>query len=372
MDPREQFSEAVRRIDKLIEAALAPARRDSAVLAHQAPLAKLKRSQARDMLFLSQQHVARVGWIPFLGKSAHGALARNKSSLDIADQEWANILLRARVAAESLTAGRTAHQAAALALQYARGQDPPSPFQLDAISELLVRARFLYATDGRDAARAEVMAPKVFELAEKARNIALSWHVQSQNRINLPSSQDGVSGERLLEPGANPSVSQYSPAYTDKSVDHVESQQPRVVDRRVQMSLDLDGTGAVEVEPEPRIWLPVSGARTREMVERGARVDKQRTRGSKLWIPVSERSKLEEFLPLAFRRKPTQFSFPPIRHNAAKQNLWSMFDTSSWNHIRTTAYDRAGHRCQLCGKWKSLVPYCKPPRTSTRSCRGVP
>lgn len=119
--------------------------------------------------------------------------------------------------------------------------------------------------------------------------------------------------------------------------------------RKGQFILDFDGSG--RQEEEPRIWLPVSVSRAREMLERGARMDRSASnRGSKLWVPVSERHLLDPFLPLAFRAAKTHLRYPPIRHNAVGANLHSIFDKSSWNHIRSAAYDRAGHRCQLCGK----------------------
>lgn len=135
----------------------------------------------------------------------------------------------------------------------------------------------------------------------------------------------------------------------DKPVRH-----NRVVERRKgrasQLALDFDGTG--QIEEEPRIYLPVSASRTKEMVALGVHIDKEAPRrGSQMFIPVSERDKIDSaYLPIAFRKEPTPFRFPPIRHNAVGQNLWSVFDKPSWNHIRTTAYDRAGHRCQICGK----------------------
>lgn len=132
-----------------------------------------------------------------------------------------------------------------------------------------------------------------------------------------------------------------------------------------------------EVEAEPRIWLPVSPSRMHEVMERGARLDRSAPRrGSQLWIPVSERHAVESFLPLAFRTNPTRFSFPPIRHGASGQNLWSVFDRDNWNHIRTTCYDRAGHRCQICGKqggglWSRITPEEERAKRGVVDCHEV-
>lgn len=128
---------------------------------------------------------------------------------------------------------------------------------------------------------------------------------------------------------------------------------------------------------EPRIWLPVSSTRTRELVAMGARVDRSAPkRGSQLWIPLSEKSDFEQFLPLAYKENRTKFSFPPIRHNAIGQNLWGIFDSSSWNHIRTTAYDRSGHRCQICGKqggslWPRIADEEEKGRGQTVDCHEI-
>jgi hypothetical protein len=201
-------------------------------------------------------------------------------------------------------------------------QGGPLPGDIaDRAAELAGRARFLAETEGRESSRFGRLAPRAFALAEE-----------------LAALVDDCEGAPQRAVGPEPSR---APAVTNL---------PSVrMGRRTQLALDFDGTG--EVEPETRIWLPVSASRTREMIERGARVDRSASRrGSQLWVPLSERARFEPWLPLAFRQRTPRFAFPPIRHNAAKNNVWSMFTQESWKHIAAVSYDRAGHRCQICGK----------------------
>lgn len=100
----------------------------------------------------------------------------------------------------------------------------------------------------------------------------------------------------------------------------------------------------------PKIWLPVQQNRKDDFLAMGANIDSSVKRGSRLWIPVEERKKFENYLPLIFKEKGADLSFPPIQYNAVSQNLWGIFDSASWNHIRKICYERAGHRCQVCGK----------------------
>ena len=129
---------------------------------------------------------------------------------------------------------------------------------------------------------------------------------------------------------------------------------------RKQIAMDFSGRG--EHAEVSRIWLPVPHSRVREMVSMGARFDPEAPkRGSKVWVPVDEAEKFEAVLPLAFRSEPVHFSYPPIRHGAVGQNLGKVFDRESWSRIRNDAYDRAGHRCQICGKqhgtmWSRITP----------------
>lgn len=351
MDSRDQLFEAAKRISRLIGAAAAPARREAAALAGEAPLVKARRTETRLRLDAATTRAARLGWIPFVGEAAR---SRQQSALldkEQADEEWASVLSRARFASDLMASARAASSAASEAEARARRGGPMPLPVAEGAAELILRVRFLAETDGRDRAGAARLAPKVFALAEEARDLARAW-----DGSPLPAFRVRETASPSVEP---PGLNVPAKALGGK---------------RVQFSLDFDGTGAVE--EEARIWLPVSTSRAREMIELGARVEKERGRGSRLWIPVSERGKLDAFLPLAFRRKATKFAFPPIRHNAAKQNLWSMFDDSSWNHIRTTAYDRAGHRCQICGKqggslWSRLATPDERKRGRTVECHEV-
>lgn len=121
---------------------------------------------------------------------------------------------------------------------------------------------------------------------------------------------------------------------------------------RKQIAMDFSGEGRHDVVT--RVWLPVPAARTREMIDMGARYDPEAPHiGSRLWVPLDESAPFDAVLPLAFRQEPTRFSYPPIRHGAVGQNLGKVFDRESWNRIRKDAYARSGHRCQICGKQES-------------------
>lgn len=112
----------------------------------------------------------------------------------------------------------------------------------------------------------------------------------------------------------------------------------------------MDFSGAGKHETVSRVWLPVPYSRNREMVALGARYDPEGPkRGSRLWVPLNEKARFDSVLPLAYRSEPTRFSYPPIRAGAVMQNLGKVFEREGWNRLRTDAYDRSGHRCQICG-----------------------
>lgn len=100
-----------------------------------------------------------------------------------------------------------------------------------------------------------------------------------------------------------------------------------------------------------RIYLPIPHALGTYAKAAGARFDSEAPRGSKWYVPAGEPlGRFRSFLPLAFREKPPKLSFPPVRHGASSQNLWSLFDQMTWNNIRHINYERTGRRCVLCGK----------------------
>ena len=352
MEPRDQLAEAARRIGKLVDASASPARRAAARLAAEAPRAKAARAASKENRAAARARAARLGWVPFLGAAARRASEEAEAAGRKAERDWADVMFRARTASELLASARAAAASASRAEALGRRAGPPPPGFADRAAELLTRTKFLAETEGRDSSRSDRLAPRAFALAAEAEALALAWHGR------------GVPASR---PGAPPPPAPAPPPMNVPAV--------RTAGGRTQLSLDFDGTG--QVEEEPRIWLPVSQSRTREMIERGARLDREGPRrGTKLWIPVSQRQKLDQFLPLAFRAKATRFSFPPIRHNAAGQNLHSVFDRASWNHIRTTAYDRAGHRCQICGKqggglWSKITSAEERAKSGPVDCHEV-
>jgi 5-methylcytosine-specific restriction endonuclease McrA len=101
-----------------------------------------------------------------------------------------------------------------------------------------------------------------------------------------------------------------------------------------------------------RIWLPISWNRRREAIALGAKVDMSAGKGSDLFVTGSQDLRpFQRMLPLIHRsRRPEPFAFPPIAAKAAGQNLWTLFDKATWDHVRTTNYARSGFRCVLCGE----------------------
>lgn len=101
-----------------------------------------------------------------------------------------------------------------------------------------------------------------------------------------------------------------------------------------------------------RIWLPIPWNRRREAIAAGAKVDMSAGKGSDLFVTGTQDLRpFQRMLPLMHRaRRPEPFAFPPIAAKAAGQNLWTLFDKSTWDHVRTTNYARSGYRCVLCGE----------------------
>jgi cell division septum initiation protein DivIVA len=348
-DVAKQFFETARLIGRLVDAAAAPARREATALSCEAPPARARRALARRQVKAAESRAARLAWLPLVGNAASRAAAAARAALESADAAWEGITSRAETAAGLMASARAARAEVVRSEARARRSGPVPPGLPERVAALLARVRFVADTDGRDASRAGRLAHRTFALAREAAALADAW--------------DGAPLPPIPQPAAMEQPQRHNvPAV---SLPH----------RRTQMALDFDGTG--QTVDEQRIWLPVSASRTREMVERGARVDRNAPRrGSQLWIPVSERQRFAAFLPLAFRPQTPKFSFPPIRHGAAGQNLWTVFDRSSWNHVRTTAYDRAGHRCQVCGRqfgglWTRITPAEDRAKSGPVDCHEV-
>lgn len=119
--------------------------------------------------------------------------------------------------------------------------------------------------------------------------------------------------------------------------------------------------GPLVAMPE-RVYLPIPFGMGAYAKAAGARYDHDVQRGSRWYVPPGEPlAKFEEFLPLAYRKAPPKLSFPPVRHGASSQNLWSLFDKGTWNRIRQINYERTGRRCMLCGKQSgNLLRYLDP------------
>lgn len=100
-----------------------------------------------------------------------------------------------------------------------------------------------------------------------------------------------------------------------------------------------------------RIYLPIPVSMRHTAARAGALYDPKSPPGSRMYVPVGANlSPFERMLPLSFRAKAPKLTFPPIRSGAAGQSIWGMFDRETWDHVRSTAYERTGRRCMLCGK----------------------
>jgi hypothetical protein len=324
MHPYARLAEAVRKISDLLTIVDVPVLREKSLLGVEAQTLSRRLSEARIRLDQTRSHATRFGWIPIFGKKARMQVKEAMVEVQSVSDAKDFLLLRGGRVDDDLLKSRTAKRWLTYAESVAAKGLPTSVESMEAVDQLLARTDFLAGTDGREASKSGKMAPKVFALARQAAEIAKGW-----------------SGGAVV--------------YTNRSVETTGTG----TGRRTQFALDFDGVG--QIDDGPRIYLPISSTREREMVLKGVRVDRDASRkGSKMWIPLADKEKVDQFLPLAFRKEGTHFAFPPIRHNAIGQNLWSVFDRDSWNHIRTTAYDRAGHRCQICGKqggdlWSKLA-----------------
>ena len=107
-------------------------------------------------------------------------------------------------------------------------------------------------------------------------------------------------------------------------------------------------------ESQYNVYLPIPLDLRHQAKRLGARYDADAGRGSRMFINLKEDQKviphIQHMLPLAFRQKTEAFEFPPIRHNAAKQNLWSLFSKDTWDFVRGVNYAKHGNRCAICGK----------------------
>jgi len=110
------------------------------------------------------------------------------------------------------------------------------------------------------------------------------------------------------------------------------------------------------VTRKSRIYLPIPVSMRQVAKRMGAKYDPDAPPGSRMYVPVeADLDPFERMLPLSFRKKPPKLLFPPIRPRAAGQAIWGVFDRQTWDHIRTSAYDRTGRRCMLCGKWSGSM-----------------
>jgi hypothetical protein len=100
-----------------------------------------------------------------------------------------------------------------------------------------------------------------------------------------------------------------------------------------------------------RIYLPIPVSMRHAAKRAGALYDAEAPSGSRMYVPIgADLAKFDRMLPLSFRDKPPKLSFPPVAPNAAGQAIWGVFDRDTWDRVRTSAYERTGRRCMLCGK----------------------
>ena len=356
-DPKAQLADAARRLERLLRSAATPSRREVARLQAEAPAAKSRLSARKAAAALAMARVASWGWVPFVGASLKAESARAEAQKEAASDAMGKLRQRARAASDSLAMLAPASAKASRVVTVAQARMDHVPASLAGRVDVLARrVAFLEGSDGREAARAHALGPKACALAFEAAAIVDAW-VAAPVRSAPDRSPVETSPTRTAEPGINRSV------------------EPVGKTGRSQLALDFDGRG--QVGEGMRIWLPVSQSRTHEMVAKGARVDREAShRGSRLWVPFENRGKFESVLPLAYREKHAPLSFPPIAANAAGQNLWTVFDRDSWNHVRSAAYDRNGHRCQICGNqggslWKAIATPEERARPRLVECHEV-
>ena len=319
MGTAEHFGDSLRRLGRLAETSLARARAEAARLTPGASEARPSLRAAEREATDAGKQSARLGWMPILGSLIQRKFQqKSQQAAEAADQVSGlkSQIVRIRdieARSRSIISGTTE------ILRRASRAGPPTQSTRKAITSLISRVGFLErdAASGRDPLD---VLDRGIEMEREARRILAAWQVAGDIAAQDPMPSVGPRRLRSSRPEA-----------------------------KGQLILDLAGTG--ENEEEPRIWLPVSASRSREIIALGAQIDRSVSRrGSQLWVPVSERSRVNDFLPLAYREVPPRLSYPPIRHNAVGSNLHEVFDRSSWSHIRTAAYDRAGHRCQICGR----------------------
>lgn len=110
-------------------------------------------------------------------------------------------------------------------------------------------------------------------------------------------------------------------------------------------------TPVLQIE-DYRVWLPVRNSkRTIEnLVGMGARLDETVEWGTKLWVPHDQIGNIpDNYLPLMHRSRGAGLTFPPISPHAVGQNLWSIFDKPTWDHIRSELYRMTNYSCRVCG-----------------------
>lgn len=130
--------------------------------------------------------------------------------------------------------------------------------------------------------------------------------------------------------------------------------------RRIEAEASMKAPAAPRIRrlstmSSDRVWLPIPWNRRSEAIALGALADFSAGRGSDVFVPAGRDLRpFERMLPLAFRtRRGSPIEFPPIAAKAAGQNLWSLFDAATWDHVRKTSYSRSGYRCMLCGEQRT-------------------
>jgi len=126
-----------------------------------------------------------------------------------------------------------------------------------------------------------------------------------------------------------------------------------------------------------RVYLPIPFSMGHAARRAGALYDPDVRVGSRMYVNLgTDLAPFERMLPLSFRRNPPKLSFPPIRPGAAGQAIWGVFDRETWDHVRSSAYERTGRRCMLCGKHSGtmksrIFPEARGGRTGPVECHEV-
>lgn len=100
------------------------------------------------------------------------------------------------------------------------------------------------------------------------------------------------------------------------------------------------------------IYLPIPKTLGYLVKNLGASYDHNVQKAGRYFVPANTDLKpFDRYLPLAFRERPPEIQFYPAEPDTAKRvNLRTIFDSETWDYIRSTNYAKTDNRCAVCGK----------------------